>query len=209
MPLPAEAARQGQHPLLPAGETIRYLHDQGRVANLGREKSNLRCIRKPPRDWEKWTGYTGKFPYAPLRVGGYSISYKPGGLTKKGEVDSKWHSHVELHPEAYRNLKALFLEKATKLSAEQLGLMFYEVGYEPYKAAAQAALFDSQASEPEASPVGYQGASAARVYSDEAASDASICERVEAKTQVRHRFRAARQPNQYSSASMSVSTRRV
>lgn len=97
------------------------------------EKANLRCIRKPPRNFEKRTGYTGKFPYAPLRIGGYSISYKPGGLTSKGEVDPKWHSHVELHPEAYRKLKATFLELSTKRSADQLGMMFYEVGYEPYK----------------------------------------------------------------------------
>jgi len=97
------------------------------------EQANLRCIRKPPRDWEKRTGYTGVFPYAPLQVGGYTISYKPGGRTKKGEVDPKWHSHVELAPETYRNMKATFMELATRRSASQLGLMFYELGYEPYK----------------------------------------------------------------------------
>ncbi len=98
-----------------------------------RERPNIRCVRKPPRDWEQQTGYTGLFPYAPLRVGGYTISYKPGGLTTEGEVDPKWHSHVELHPKAYKELKATFLELATRRSVKQLGMMFYEIEYEPYK----------------------------------------------------------------------------
>ncbi len=97
------------------------------------EAANLRCVRRAPRDWEKRTGYTGVFPYAPIQVGGYSISYKPGGLTKKGKTDPKWHSHVELDHKTYRDVKATFLEVATKRSASQLGMMFYELGFEPYK----------------------------------------------------------------------------
>ena len=96
------------------------------------EKVNLRCIRRPPRDFEKRTGYTGKFPYAPLQVEGYSISYKPGGRTKTGDVDPKWHSHVELDRDCYRNLKADFLETATKRKCHELGMKFYELPYEPY-----------------------------------------------------------------------------
>ena len=96
------------------------------------EKNNLRCIRRPPRNFEKRTGYTGKFPFVPLQVGSYSISYKPGGRTRKGRVDPQWHSHVELSRDCYRNLKAEFLELSTKMSTEELGLKFYEMSYEPY-----------------------------------------------------------------------------
>ena len=36
------------------------------------------------------------FRKQPLRYAGYSISYRPGGRTRKGEKDPRWHAHVQI-----------------------------------------------------------------------------------------------------------------
>jgi len=79
------------------------------------EQQNIRDIRK-----------------APFRVGGYSISYRPGGRTRKGERDPKWHSHVQIDLPRYKEIKAHFLAVAKRKTDAQLGLMFYELPFEPY-----------------------------------------------------------------------------
>lgn len=68
----------------------------------------------------------------PLRVGGYSISYRRGGRTRSGQRDVKWHAHVEIERRRYLELKASLLDKATLRSAESLAMAFYRAPFEPY-----------------------------------------------------------------------------
>lgn len=68
----------------------------------------------------------------PLRVAGYSISYRRGGRTRQGEVDHRWHAHVEIERSRYLEIKAHFLDLALHRSAEKMALAFYELPFEPY-----------------------------------------------------------------------------
>ena len=68
----------------------------------------------------------------PLRYGGYTISYKRGGRTRTGEVDTRWHAHVSIDREEYLSIRADFLELATKRRADSLALAFYELPFERY-----------------------------------------------------------------------------
>ena len=68
----------------------------------------------------------------PLRFAGYSISYRRGGRTRRGEKDAKWHAHVEIERQRYLELRDHFRELATRRSAEHLALAFYDLPYEPY-----------------------------------------------------------------------------
>lgn len=68
----------------------------------------------------------------PLKVGGYSISYRRGGRTRSGERDQSWHAHVEIDRRHYLELKARLLDLATHRSAENLAQEFYGIPYEPY-----------------------------------------------------------------------------
>lgn len=67
-----------------------------------------------------------------IKVANYSISYRPGGRTRRGEVDSKWHSHVQIEWEHCKELKAMFLGLACRRSTKQLAQLFYELPFEPY-----------------------------------------------------------------------------
>ncbi len=68
----------------------------------------------------------------PLRYAGYSISYRRGGRTRSGEVDHKWHAHVEIDKPRYKELKAWFLDRAVQRSSEKLSREFWRIPYEPY-----------------------------------------------------------------------------
>lgn len=68
----------------------------------------------------------------PLRYAGYSISYKPGGRTKDGRQDDKWHSHVEMDRNQFLELRAWFTERALRESPEKLALAFYQLPVAPY-----------------------------------------------------------------------------
>lgn len=68
----------------------------------------------------------------PLKFRDYSISYRPGGRTRTGESDPRWHAHVQIAPEAYKVEKAYFLELALRKSVEELELEFRRVPFEPY-----------------------------------------------------------------------------
>lgn len=72
------------------------------------------------------------FRRVPLRFAGYSISYRRGGRTRRGEPDPKWHAHVEIEREHYKELKAHFLYRATHRSVENLVREFGRIPYEPY-----------------------------------------------------------------------------
>lgn len=98
----------------------------------------------------------------PIRLKGYSISYRQGGYQRlsseervwrqamwrayrearasgaTGEApppavrDNRWHVHVRLDDETYLGLKAYFLNIATHRSAEFLAAEFSELWYQPY-----------------------------------------------------------------------------
>ena len=68
----------------------------------------------------------------PLRVGGYAISCHRGGRRRNGQVDPRWHAHVEIGRQRYLEWEALLLEMATRRSADRLALEFYRLPFEPY-----------------------------------------------------------------------------
>ena len=60
------------------------------------------------------------------------ISYRRGGRTRAGTADPKWHSHVQIEWEHYKELKAMFFGLACRKPASELARMFYELPFEPY-----------------------------------------------------------------------------
>ena len=60
----------------------------------------------------------------PLRYAGYSISYRRGGLTRKGTTDPDWHAHVRLDRQQYLDLRAELFEWALVASTDQLAKAF-------------------------------------------------------------------------------------
>ena len=72
------------------------------------------------------------FRHVPLRFAGYSISYRHGGRKKNGERDTKWHSHIEIARDAYKELEAYFLSLAVRRSAAKIAREFYRLPFEPY-----------------------------------------------------------------------------
>jgi len=68
----------------------------------------------------------------PIRYGGYSISYKPGGRNKDGSNDDRWHAHVEIDRDQYLDLRAWFSERALRDSPDRLAKAFYELPIAPY-----------------------------------------------------------------------------
>jgi hypothetical protein len=74
----------------------------------------------------------------PLQFSGYSVTYRPGHFKVQAradrppEPDGKWHARVQIGREAYRDLKAYFLERAVRTSADCLGQELYTVPFEPY-----------------------------------------------------------------------------
>lgn len=68
----------------------------------------------------------------PVRFAGYSISYRRGGRTRSGEIDPRWHAHVEIERRRYLELKAHLLDLAVHRSAENVALAFYRLPFEPY-----------------------------------------------------------------------------
>lgn len=68
----------------------------------------------------------------PLQFAGYSVSYRPGGRTRKGEVDPKWHAHVEIDRKAYKELRDYLVDLAPHRSANRIAVEFYQLPFEPY-----------------------------------------------------------------------------
>lgn len=85
------------------------------------EASNIRDVRK-----------------VALKVGGYSLRVVKGGYLRKEDPDApavedgKLRVRVQIGRERYLDLKAYFLDVATRLPAEELGRMFFAVPFEPY-----------------------------------------------------------------------------
>ena len=88
---------------------------QGQHEYYQEEGGQVRCIRR-----------------VPLRYAGYSISYRPGGRTRKGESDPRWHSHVQMDRERYMEMKAWFEQYASRRKADWLGECLSRIPYEPY-----------------------------------------------------------------------------
>lgn len=68
----------------------------------------------------------------PLVYQGYSISYRRGGRTRNGEVDTSWHAHVSIKRSAYLELQAKLMEMARHRRVEAVALAFYEIPFERY-----------------------------------------------------------------------------
>jgi hypothetical protein len=68
----------------------------------------------------------------PLKFAGYSISYRPGGRTRSGDLDPRRHAHVEIERQRYLDIRAHLLELAVHRSADNLALAFYQLPFEPY-----------------------------------------------------------------------------
>jgi hypothetical protein len=69
---------------------------------------------------------------APFKFHGYSISYRPGGRTRAGEKDPRWHAHVAIEKERYKEIRAHFLHVAVHRSPQTVALAFYRLPFEPY-----------------------------------------------------------------------------
>ena len=72
------------------------------------------------------------FRKTPLKFRGYSISYRSGGRTPSGEIDRKWHAHVQMATESYKVERAYFLELALRRSVDILANEFHRIPFEPY-----------------------------------------------------------------------------
>lgn len=68
----------------------------------------------------------------PIKFHGYSISYRPGGRTRSGERDPRWHAHVEIARERYKEIRDHLLELARHRVAAKLVMEFYGLPFEPY-----------------------------------------------------------------------------
>jgi hypothetical protein len=74
----------------------------------------------------------------PIQFKGYSISVKKGGFLRKDDAaeppvsDGKYRVRVQIGRERYRELRAYFVEMATRRSVESLGRELYTVPFEPY-----------------------------------------------------------------------------
>lgn len=68
----------------------------------------------------------------PIRFHGYSISYRRGGRTRSGERDARWHAHVEIERERYKEIRDHLAYLAKHHSSQRLALEFYQLPFEPY-----------------------------------------------------------------------------
>jgi len=68
----------------------------------------------------------------PVKFAGYSISYRRGGRTRDGQLDSKWHSHVEIDRRQLLDLKAWLTEHAARATTSELAKAIYSLPVESY-----------------------------------------------------------------------------
>ncbi len=97
------------------GRVFVIMATRGRHAFFEAEAGALRDIRR-----------------CPIRIGGYSVSYRRGGRLRRGDPDGRFHAHVEIERRVYLELKAYFVEKALRHSSERIALAFYQLPFEPY-----------------------------------------------------------------------------
>ncbi|HQX53290.1 MAG TPA: hypothetical protein PLR25_25445, partial [Planctomycetaceae bacterium] len=68
----------------------------------------------------------------PIRFQGYSISYRRSGVTPTGGASIKWHAHVRIDDDTYRQLRDHLLDLATHRSAENLAREFARIPFARY-----------------------------------------------------------------------------
>lgn len=68
----------------------------------------------------------------PLKIAGYSISFRPGNSGTEDKTAAGGHSHVVIGRERFKELEAWFSELALRQSASRLSYEFYRFPYEPY-----------------------------------------------------------------------------
>lgn len=74
----------------------------------------------------------------PIKFRGYSIAYKRGQYKRRAfpgdraMADDKWHARVQIGRETYTELKAYFLEVASRRPADELARQLYSLPFEPY-----------------------------------------------------------------------------
>lgn len=68
----------------------------------------------------------------PLKFAGYSISYRRGGRTRGGDVDHRWHAHVEIERRQFLELKDHLVRLAKHRSSDRAASAFYNLPVEPY-----------------------------------------------------------------------------
>lgn len=124
----------------------KYGVDVGRTARVRRKRlgqANLRYLRHgrffvliathgTHRFFEDEAASMRDIRHVPLRFAGYSISYRRGNRTREGGPDPRWHAHVEIDRQRYKELQAWFQEIAVHRSAARLAAEFYNVPFEPY-----------------------------------------------------------------------------
>lgn len=62
----------------------------------------------------------------PLRFAGYSIAYR------RSTVTGRWHPSVRIDRDSFLELRAAFLDAATRRSVEQLGSALHAIPFEPW-----------------------------------------------------------------------------
>lgn len=70
--------------------------------------------------------------HVPIKYGDYAVSYRRGGRRRDGQIDCRWHAHVEIERRRYLELKSWFLDVAVHRTAANLALEFYQLPYEAY-----------------------------------------------------------------------------
>lgn len=68
----------------------------------------------------------------PIRIAGYSISYRRAGVTAKGETAPKWHAHVRIDAPTLERITAHFLSIACHRSPENLAGELAQIRFARY-----------------------------------------------------------------------------
>ena len=68
----------------------------------------------------------------PIRIDGYSISYRRSGIVDSNASDHKWHAHVRIDGKTYNRLKSHFEYLAVHRSPENLAYEFAKIQFARY-----------------------------------------------------------------------------
>ena len=68
----------------------------------------------------------------PIRVGGYSISFRKDSMAKRGGLPDRRRVHVRIEDNHFMELLAEFEHYATRMSAQRLMAKFYNLPYRGY-----------------------------------------------------------------------------
>lgn len=119
---------------------LRYGADWVMVATHGRHRWFLEHMSRDRRTGQLRPQFQDARK-VPIKIGGYSITVKPGNYRPyrvkqrpdgPPERDTRYRVRVQIARGPYRELKALFVELATRRSSDHLSAMLYNVPFEPY-----------------------------------------------------------------------------